>query len=294
MEALWQEYLSGLSTTDKIQVIRGETRYCATVQDVVNLAGAGSVGPQGPQGIQGPAGADGAQGPQGIQGAQGIQGPAGADGAQGPQGIQGPAGDASLAWPVGSVFTSVVSTNPATLLGFGTWSSIGAGRVLVGFDGTDTDFNTVEKIGGAKTVAATGSVAAPVFTGDAASLTHAGTAIADHAAHTHSVTSNVTVADHASHTHTTASSTATPKLVTSNTSSGVSLVTGGPSATLTHAVTNNAVTSGNPSATLTHAVTQPSAHSYTPTGTNSAPGFTGSASSVVQPYFCVYFWKRTA
>src|ERR1051325_8034731 len=127
-----------------------------------------------------------------------------------------------------------------------------------------------------------------------AQLTHSGTAVADHAAHTHSVTSNVAVADHASHTHsvtsnvtitdhashthTTASSTATPKLVTSNTSSGVSLVTGGPSATLSHAVTNNAVTSGgpsavlshtvtnnavtsgNPSATLSHSVTQPSAH----------------------------------
>src|ERR1051325_5037008 len=79
-----------------------------------------------------------------------------------------------------------------------------------------------------------------------AQLTHSGTAVADHAAHTHSVTSNVAIADHASHTHTTASSTATPKLVTSNTSSGVSLVTGGPSATLSHAVTNNAVTSGGP------------------------------------------------
>lgn len=33
------------------------------------------------------------------------------------------------------------------------------------------------------------------------SLTHAGAAVADHAAHTHSVTSNVAVADHASHTH---------------------------------------------------------------------------------------------
>lgn len=34
-----------------------------------------------------------------------------------------------------------------------------------------------------------------------ANLTHSGTAVADHASHTHSVTSNVAVADHAAHTH---------------------------------------------------------------------------------------------
>lgn len=55
------------------------------------------------------------------------------------------------AFPVNSVFISVVSTNPNTLLGYGTWSAIATGRMLVGFDSADTDYNTVEKIGGAKT-----------------------------------------------------------------------------------------------------------------------------------------------
>ena len=59
---------------------------------------------------------------------------------------------ASSAWPIGSVFIAVVSTNPNTLLGFGTWSAFGAGRVLVGLDSGDTDFDTVEETGGAKTV----------------------------------------------------------------------------------------------------------------------------------------------
>src|SRR3990172_5507683 len=58
----------------------------------------------------------------------------------------------SLVWPIGSIFTAVVSTNPGTLLGFGTWSAFGAGRVLVGLDSGDADFDTVEETGGAKTV----------------------------------------------------------------------------------------------------------------------------------------------
>lgn len=56
-------------------------------------------------------------------------------------------------WPIGSVFIAVVATNPATLLGFGTWSAFGAGRVLIGLDSGDVDFDTVEETGGAKTVA---------------------------------------------------------------------------------------------------------------------------------------------
>ena len=55
------------------------------------------------------------------------------------------------AFPIGAVFISVVSTDPATLLGYGTWSAIGAGKMLVGLDSGDTDFDTAEETGGAKT-----------------------------------------------------------------------------------------------------------------------------------------------
>lgn len=58
--------------------------------------------------------------------------------------------------PVGFVYTSVDSTSPATLFG-GSWSAIGAGRVLVGIDSADTDFDTAEETGGAKTHTLTGT-----------------------------------------------------------------------------------------------------------------------------------------
>lgn len=57
----------------------------------------------------------------------------------------------AAAWPVGSIFISVVSTNPATLLGFGTWTAFATGRTLVGIDAGQTEFDTVEETGGSKT-----------------------------------------------------------------------------------------------------------------------------------------------
>jgi len=55
------------------------------------------------------------------------------------------------AYPVGSIYTSVVATNPATLLGVGTWAAFGEGKVLIGIDSGDTDFDTVNETGGSKT-----------------------------------------------------------------------------------------------------------------------------------------------
>jgi len=56
------------------------------------------------------------------------------------------------AYPVGSIYMNCSNaTNPGTLLGFGTWASFGEGRVLVGIDSSDTDFDTAEETGGSKT-----------------------------------------------------------------------------------------------------------------------------------------------
>ena len=60
-------------------------------------------------------------------------------------------GGGGQAFPVGAVFLSVVATDPATLLGYGSWVAFGAGRMLVGVDAGDPDFALAEETGGAKT-----------------------------------------------------------------------------------------------------------------------------------------------
>ena len=167
----------------------------------------------------------------------------------GPKGDKGDPGAAGAAFPIGAVFIAVVATDPATLLGYGTWVAFGAGRVLVGLDAGDTAFDTAEETGGAKTVQAS----AQSFAGDVS------TAVVNHV-------------------HTLATGTGS----TGNFSQVVGTVdtsSGGAGATPTQ--TALGTRSGNPVG---------GAASYTPTGTNTA----GAATSVVQPYIVVYFWKRTA
>lgn len=242
--------------------------------------------------------------------------------------------DAILAaiYPVGAIYTSVDNTNPGTLFG-GTWEAFGAGKTLIGVDSGDTDFDTVEESGGTKTKAI--SAHAGTAVADHAAHTHSVTsnvAVADHSAHTHSVTSNVAVADHSSHTHTytdvpnhvhvqrgtttatgnfsgliidtsaggnggTISDTTTGHSTQNPTGGVITGTTAGPSATLSHGVTNNAVTSGNPSATLSHSVTNNAVTSGNPSATlthSVTQANDHTALNVVQPYITVYFFKRTA
>lgn len=56
-----------------------------------------------------------------------------------------------MTWPIGSIYETTDSGNPASLLGFGTWERFGNGRVTVGQDSTQTEFDTVLETGGAKT-----------------------------------------------------------------------------------------------------------------------------------------------
>jgi hypothetical protein len=55
----------------------------------------------------------------------------------------------ALLYPVGSIYINATSAvNPGTLLGFGTWTAFGAGRVMVGFNSANALFDTAEETGG--------------------------------------------------------------------------------------------------------------------------------------------------
>lgn len=58
---------------------------------------------------------------------------------------------------INGIYINVSGTDPATELGYGTWSAFGAGKVLVGYDSEDTDFDTAEETGGEKTHLLTGA-----------------------------------------------------------------------------------------------------------------------------------------
>lgn len=84
-----------------------------------------------------------------------------------------------LFYPVGHILTTVSATyNPNNTFASTTWVRYGEGQVLVGFDSTDTDFDAVNKSGGAKTHSLT---------------------VAEMPAHTHTVSG--TAASAGSHNH---------------------------------------------------------------------------------------------
>ena len=170
-------------------------------------------------------------------------------------------------YPVGSIYINATSSsNPTSLLGFGTWEAFGAGRVMVGLNGSDTDFDTAEETGGAKTVASAGSVSGTV----------GGTAL--------------TEAQMPKHHH---------RYITG-------ALTGGSYPNSPQVNQNAFFFGGTPDDAAyeynTYSTGGDSASGGTTTGTSNGAShthsfsgsLTGTATSVVQPYIVVRMWKRTA
>lgn len=161
-------------------------------------------------------------------------------------------------YPIGSVYIAVVATDPSALLGFGTWARIAEGRMLVGYDTTDEDFNTVEAEGGSKT--------------------HTNTE-AEMFAHSHTADGNLTAASNGSHNH---SPTGGDIIHTQGT--GYSHHTQDtPTGHISH-VFNSMATLG---------ISTDGAHTHDITGSTSSKGST-NAYNIMNPYFITYMWKRTA
>ena len=79
-------------------------------------------------------------------------------------------------YPVGSIYINATSSsNPASLLGFGTWEAFGAGRMMVGLNASDALFDTAEETGGSKDAITV-------------SHTHTATSVVTDPGHTHSDT----------------------------------------------------------------------------------------------------------
>ena len=77
------------------------------------------------------------------------------------------------AYPVGAIFLSTVSTNPSTLLGFGTWVAYGTGRMLISQDATYPAGTTG------------GSATTTLITANLPSHSHSATTTSTDSGHTH-------------------------------------------------------------------------------------------------------------
>lgn len=233
--------------------------------------------------------------------------------ARGTVGPTGPAGTSpsipailASVYPVGAIYISTNSTNPATSLGFGTWSAFGAGRVPVGFNGSDVDFDTDEETGGAKTVSAAGTNTAPAFTGDPTQATSAVSAGTPAGTNSVPVFTGAAMGTHFHELPIQAVSATTTRVLPSTTfGTGTSRAAQGQDTAHVADTTSAAValseakSAGTPAGTVSAPTFTGNAlgthsHTLTPTGTVAAPAFTGSATSVVQPYIVVRMWKRTA
>ena len=91
----------------------------------------------------------------------------------------------AAAYPVGAIFTTTTayadSAAVVAAIGGTTWEAFGAGKVLVGLDSGDTDFDTIAETGGAKTVSAGTSRSTTLSTSQIPSHTHTLSSLATNA-----------------------------------------------------------------------------------------------------------------
>ena len=201
-------------------------------------------------------------------------------------------------YPVGSIYTSISSTSPATLFG-GTWERFGKGKTLVSVDEDNTNFQTVEKTGGSETK--TISVEnLPAHTHGVNINTNStnhnhGTINTTSTNHSHGT---INTSNHGGHTHTAGSHIV--QSWAANTNNGgspygqVAGNTGGSITTNTGGAHTHTVTINN-SGAHTHQVTinNSGGHTHNVNGNTGSTG-SGTALNVQNPYITVYMWKRTA
>ena len=177
-------------------------------------------------------------------------------------------------YPVGSIYTSTVATNPNTLFGFGTWTAFGAGRVMVGA-GT---LNSV-----VYTAAATGGSADAVLV----SHNHGGATGGQNQNHVH-VVAGTTGGQSNSHNHSTLEpSGGTYQNVGGNFGSDYNLASYGSTPNVTYVTGGASVNHTHTFSTTSNANNVDHTHSIATDGSS-------ATNANMQPYVVVYMWNRTA
>lgn len=185
--------------------------------------------------------------------------------------------------PIGSLEFNTSGTNPASYLGFGTWTLWGAGKVPIGVDTSDSTINKADLSVGSKTVKykPAGTNKGTAVTLNAVSLSHSGGAVQSH---------TLTVNEMPSHNH----GLVEPFYKFAELSMGLvgQVYKGEKRQDNTWYSEKTGGGQGH-----SHGFTQPSAHSFTPTTKSiTQPTFTGTEATinVQQPSISCYMWKRTA
>ena len=199
------------------------------------------------------------------------------------------------AYPVGSIYTSVTSTNPGEIFG-GTWESFGSGKTLVGVDTTDDDFKIAGKTGGSKSVGYTpsGTVGGTALTvAQLPSHNHSIPALSGstNSAGSHSHRTFIAINNLSNTTHSTREWEAfidhNVPGGTRNSYSGNWFSSTGSNASFGTLNTLNLPDTGAAGA-HTHTVTTNASN------TNGCTNCNGTALDTMDPYITVYMWKRTA
>lgn len=199
--------------------------------------------------------------------------------------IEGTSGSASidtaqllnLVYPVGSIYMAVNNVNPSTFIG-GTWEAWGSGKVPVGVDTTDSDFETAEKTGGSKELQEHSHTFTPEGTLSNQDTSHTHT-VNGGSCNTGSTASKMTLRQYKVN----GTETSTYKYLTNSGSDSANISLTGLSHS--HTIPDHTHTVGNQSAS----------HKHTFTGTQGTTSNAGTGNSGnLQPYITCYMWKRTA
>jgi microcystin-dependent protein len=184
----------------------------------------------------------------------------------------------TVQYEVGDIYITTAATDPNTRFAGTTWVRFGAGRVLVGYDSTQTEFDTVEETGGAKTHTLSSAEIPSHYHSVDPPATASGTESADHvhydAGHSHAENSETWI-----------NASGSSNKFFSNGSSWWHNTQSVGGRGVVYVGTGYASLGG-----------RSAAHTHTTdiAAFNSGTAGSGGAHNNLQPYIVVYMWKRTA